>query len=123
MENEILMQILDEVKGIKVSVSGLETTVAGLETTVSKLETSVSKLEEGQEEIREDISMLRSAIHELETNQVRHDKRLLAISGDVRNIKTDVAVIKKNLHTARRIGDAAHDDIENLSKRLTYLET
>ena len=69
MENEILHQILDELKGVNQRLDSLEhgqtkleQSVAKLEQGQAKLEQSVAKLENDVSSIKEDVSSIRGSV-------------------------------------------------------------
>ncbi|MEZ0116960.1 MULTISPECIES: hypothetical protein [Heyndrickxia] len=87
--DEMLQQILAELKSLKSDVAGIKDGQERLEKDVAWLKTDVNGLKEGQERLEKDVTRLKTDITGLKDGQERLEK-------DVAWLKTDVAGLKED---------------------------
>ena len=122
MENQILNQILDELKDLKQGQSKLEAGQANLEAGQSKLEARQAKLEAGQANLEE-------YVKDLLAGQNKHEKDILRLEGYVKDVKADLLDVKLKQDVALVKLDAVCDHVADLTEshnevkqRLHHLE-
>ena len=105
MENEILQQILNEVKGIKSDVSELKHSQTETNQRLDKLEQGQTKLEQGQSKLESEVTRIRESVVLIENDHGRKLGALLdgyamlanklePLPDAVETLQEDVSVIK-----------------------------
>ena len=100
MDNEILKEILNEVKTMKTDLAELKTDVSELKTDVVEIKTDVAELKTDVSELKTDVAELKTDVSELKT--------------DVAVLKTDVIVLKDTQQGIIKKLDAVYDETANL---------
>ena len=112
MENQILQQILNEIKDIKADISDLKQGQSKLEAGQSKLEAGQAKLEagqlkleKGQAEIKKEINAIKEQTAFLTEFKTEIELKLNIVQNEIKEVKQNVYQLEQL--TARNISDIA----------------
>ena len=111
---EVLKQILTEMKDIKIDLRDLRTDVAELKTDVRELKTDVAELKTDVENLKlqvsENTQILKALEHSAEVNRAEHNKMfydIAEIRGELIGIKGDLNIVEmvtsKNWHEITKL--------------------
>lgn len=100
MSNEILQQILGELKNVNQRLSKLEEGQVRLEERQTKLEDSISKLEEGQARLEKKLDIVHDQTANLTEFHNITNKKLYSIAKELNTVE---AVTKENLYDITKL--------------------
>lgn len=97
MDNEILQEILSEIKGIKTDVKGINTEISEIKTEISGIKTEVQNLNNRMDTVEGKLDEQRDILRALEHRTEENSAQLTSLSENVNYIKGDIIKINSRL--------------------------
>lgn len=117
---EILKQILNEIKDLKADVSNLTTDLTGLKTDVSNLTTDLTGLKTDVSDLKTDVTNLKTDVLFLKEGQGRIETKVDSLSSELRsNFKYTIDKLDEH----RKVFGVVSDELKGAKVDIEYLSS